>query len=137
LGRWVYIAESNAKGQQDSGSIKRKGPNSVIQGTGSDMMKMALRYICRDRDLQDCIPICVVHDEANILIPCDYNKLESSISSEDGFSHMNFIMPPEVYEKANKVTYHMKKAEEDLLSPFIDGVFPAAVDSNLCPWWVH
>lgn len=137
LGRWVYIAESNAKGQQDSGSIKRKGPNSVIQGTGSDMMKIAIRYIRKDKDLSKCIPICVVHDEVNILIPCDYKDIHMHVSEDKGIYYTDFEFSPDIYSIAERISGHMKKAEEDLLSPYIEGTFPAAVEFNLSPWWVH
>lgn len=64
LDRVVFVFESNAKGEDSESAGVRKAVNAVIQTSGGDMMKMAMKYIKEDKELYKLLNVCsVVHDE--------------------------------------------------------------------------
>jgi DNA polymerase-1 len=61
-GRKLFIAESNAKGVDNVNAVGRKACNAVCQGTASDMMKLALRYMDPIIESSGSKIACIVHD---------------------------------------------------------------------------
>lgn len=136
-GRTIFIAEENAKGISGIGSIKRKAPNSIVQGTASDMTKLALKYMKKDKELIDNVQILnSVHDEVNIEIPGKW-WIEDIKTNSKGITSYIYNCSESTKELANRAKEHMLKAESDLLSPLIGEPFPCEASLSIAPVWVH
>lgn len=140
-GRSIYVAESNAKGLGGSNAIKRKAPNAVIQGTASDMVKLAVSYISNDNDIDICssgkvIAHPVVHDEINCLIKGNW-YLKSHYIDNDGFIQFELDFDTHCIDIAKKLTLHMEQAEKDILNPISGVDFPCKAEANLAFYWKH
>jgi len=136
-GRSIFIAEENAKGIRGIGSIKRKAPNSIVQGTASDMTKLALKYMIEDSYLMKHIKILnSVHDEINLEIPGEWWIKEVKTNSK-GVTNYVYDCTDHTKELANRAREYMLKAESDLLSPLIGEPFPCEASMSIAPVWVH
>lgn len=135
-GRVVFIGESNAKGNSDTNTITRKATNGMIQGVGAEITKLALKYLLELVDKHNLVPLAVVHDEWNVLIPGEY-KVVSSAIDESGYTKYKYEVSPSVKEVSLLIQAAMLKAESDILSPLVGEDFPCGVDYNLGPYWIH
>lgn len=160
IGRIIFVNESNAKGQADSGAVARKGANAKIQGLSSDITKLGFvrthrtfKQLDAERRAVDeaAIPARIgfpVHDELNALAPGEIGvRFEPDGKFPGCCKPVSFFQDPPTPGELNAKRYAdamqsaMETAMSDILSPIIRdrfGVdFPAKAETNIHRYWKH
>jgi hypothetical protein len=139
--RLIYVAESNAKGLSGGNTVVRKSINADIQGTASDMMKLAVRNIMNDSlinftDNKNFWAQPIVHDELNCLVKGNWYIKNERVDKE-GLLEYDLEFDEEVVYKANLIVKHMEEAESEILSPIVGSPFPSKATSSVSFYWKH
>jgi DNA polymerase I-like protein with 3'-5' exonuclease and polymerase domains len=145
-GRKLFCFESNNKGSDNA--VERKGPNALVQGLASDMMKMAFsRAVPRIERLNDkrrsLDPGCkigwiqaIVHDEIVAIVPGTPKLIDIvKAGNKDGTDKLIYEFPEIAMEYAELISGTMEEVESELLSPLIGQDFPAKADPGLGFSW--
>ena len=140
-GRMIYVAESNAKGLSGGNTVVRKAINAEIQGTASDMMKLAVKYIKEDPSIDftnnnEYWAQPIVHDEKNCLVKGNWSIKNKRFNNE-GILEYDLEFDSNVTYKAGLIVKHMEQAESDILSPLISKPFPSKAEASISFYWKH
>jgi DNA polymerase I-like protein with 3'-5' exonuclease and polymerase domains len=147
MGRFINVNEDNAKGIAGKSTTRRKAVNSVIQSSGSEMLKISLPRVRQAIETinageRRASIINATHDEINLLVP-GYVAWQVDNSRVVPILDQDYYTGPQLDEfmlaqrYAAAALHQMESAGNYILKDVLGSDIPCRAKPNIHRYWSH